>query len=316
MRPTKPIARGREPQRPTIRIGDPLADGIGQPEPIVLPDPARLFARRAARLDLLAEGHPMADWLRFLAALVRVQDLARGAMPLLAPIPPAELERSVAGRAPPLAAAEHQRHPAWRAALRVILAHPDDAAPTREVEAVIAGLRSCDDAELEALADDCLQNAVRAGQAGAAIYAAAALQVYFVARAASLNTAALRLLPERRRCPVCGSAPVAGVITAAGRAPGTRYLHCGICGSAWNHMRAVCVSCGGSGALALHEIEGGDGVVKAETCGACRCYSKVVYEAGDSAVEPMAEDLASLGLDLLVNQAGWSRMTPNPFVVT
>jgi formate dehydrogenase maturation protein FdhE len=30
----------------------------------------------------------------------------------------------------------------------------------------------------------------------------------------------------------------------------------------------------------------------------------------------MADDLASLGLDLLVNQAGWSRMTPNPFVVT
>ena len=34
----------------SARIGDPLRDSIGQPEPIILPDRSRLFATRAARL--------------------------------------------------------------------------------------------------------------------------------------------------------------------------------------------------------------------------------------------------------------------------
>jgi FdhE protein len=39
------------------------------------------------------------------------------------------------------------------------------------------------------------------------------------------------------------------------------------------------------------------------------------YQAKDMAVEPFADDLASLGLDLMVGEAGWSRLSPNPFVL-
>ena len=105
----------------------------------------------------------------------------------------------------------------------------------------------------------------------------------------------VHLLPQRGRCPVCGSAPVAGVITAAGKAAGVRYLHCGLCATAWNHVRAVCITCGGSRGVALLGIEGSDGAVQAETCDECHSYAKMLYQAKDMAVEPMADDLASLG---------------------
>lgn len=309
MRPT-------EPRKPTVRIGDPLADGIRQPDPIILPEPAALFARRAARLEVLADDHPMAAWLRFMARLADAQDRAYRALPQPAPVSSAAVELAVAARLPPLAVEEHRRDPVWRAALRAIVAETanDPALPSAAV-AVLARFAARDDAALEALADACLRGTVAAGQAGEAAYAMAALQVYFAALAASLSVAALRLLPQRSRCPVCGAAAFAGVVAAAGKAPGARYLHCGVCATAWNHARAVCVNCGEARALAVREPEGGNGAVKAETCDACRAYSKLFYQLHDMNIEPLADDLASLGLDLMVADAGWSRHTANPFVI-
>jgi len=35
----------------------------------------------------------------------------------------------------------------------------------------------------------------------------------------------------------------------------------------------------------------------------------------DPRLDPVADDLASLGLDVLVGEAGWSRHAPNPLVL-
>ena len=55
--------------------------------------------------------------------------------------------------------------------------------------------------------------------------------------------------------------------------------------------------------------------VGAETCDECRTYAKVLYEAKDTGVDPYADDLASLALDLMVSEAGWSRHAPNPLLL-
>lgn len=287
------------------RAGLPQQDVIGQPTPIILPDPATLFTGRAERLAVLAEGHPMAAWLHFMGSLVRAQQAACDVMPSLPPVD------CVAGL-PPLAADTHPRDPCWRAALSRVLELATDPAVPEQARGVLAGLRGQDP---EPLAAQYLLGRVPAARAGEAMAVAAALQVYFASRAAALPFGALCLLSQRGLCPVCGSAPVAGVITAAGTTPGVRYLHCGLCASAWNHARAVCVGCGESKGLALQAIEGGSRAVKAETCDVCHGYLKMAYQAEDMGVEPMADDLASLGLDLLVSEAGWSRLAPNPLVL-
>ena len=58
------------------------------------------------------------------------------------------------------------------------------------------------------------------------------------------------------------------------------------------------------------------GAVKAETCDACRTYAKMLYEGRDMQVDPTADDLASLGLDLLIAESGWARHAPNPLLLT
>ena len=294
--------------------GNPLG-GVSAPEALILPDPATRFARSAERLEALSAGHPMEEWLRFMARLAWAQ---HGAAITLGPFAgPAQVAvlLAIEARMPPLAADGHRRDPAWRDGLALLLDGLDEGAIPPPARAIPAGLRGLGAEPLEALADNFLQGGVPPADAGAALYVAAALQVYFTRLAACLPASALRLLPERGLCPCCGSTPVAGVVTASGPTPGTRYLHCSLCATAWNHVRAVCITCGQSRALSLKGIEGDGGTVKAETCDDCHSYAKMLYQAQDMKVDPVADDLASLGLDVLVAEAGWLRHAPNPLLL-
>jgi FdhE protein len=67
--------------------------------------------------------------------------------------------------------------------------------------------------------------------------------------------------------------------------------------------------------VAYRHIEGDKGLVQAETCDACKCYLKIVRRDKNAAVDPVADDLASLSLDILVDEAGFSRRGPNLLLV-
>jgi FdhE protein len=300
-------------------IGNPQG-GVSAPDPLILPDPLTRFAATARRLRALSDGHPMADWLRFMASLAQAQHQAVGALQPLGRPDVAQVRLAVEARMPPLAADGHARNPLWRQGLAVLVdrAGDQDIGETIPAEArtVMQRLGARAPAEVEKLADDFLSGAVAPVDTGAALYVAAALQVYFTCLAATLSEPELRLLPERSLCPCCGSPPVSGVVTASGPTPGTRYLHCSLCSTAWNHVRAVCITCGGSRTLSLVAIEGGSGAVKAEVCRECHSYAKMLYQLQDMAIDPVADDLASLGLDLLVAESGSSRHAPNPLVLT
>ncbi|MEJ1977315.1 MAG: formate dehydrogenase accessory protein FdhE [Acetobacteraceae bacterium] len=284
------------------------------PDPLVLLTRPRVSPAPPRGLQALSAGHPMAEWLRFMAQLAQAQHRAATTLPLAGP-DPAAVEQAVDARMPPLAADGHRRDPAWRDGLALLLDDVGSRALPAPALAAAASLRDWETGAVEALADAFLHGAVDAADAGAALYVAAALQVYFTRLAAGLSAPALRLLPQRGLCPCCGSTPVAGVVTASGSAPGARYLYCSLCATAWNHVRAVCITCGGSRSVALKGIEGDSGVVKAETCGECHTYAKMLYQARDMKADPFADDLATLGLDLLVAEAGWSRHAPNPLLL-
>jgi FdhE protein len=290
-------------------------DGVKAPEPILQPDPATRFSVTAERLAALAPGHAMADWLAFMARLSWAQHEA--AMTSAPPAPPAavDLARASKLRRPPLAPDVHRRDPQWRDALVVLLAAVDDPAVPEPARAEARRLRQADAEAVEGLANRFLEGAVSGEEAGAALYLAAALQVHYTRAAAALPGSVLHLLPVRGECPCCGSSPVAGVITATGPTPGVRYLYCSLCSTAWNHVRAVCITCEDTRDLSLKAIEGGSGAVVAETCGACRTYAKMLYQAKDTNADPYADDLASLGLDLVLSNDGWFRHAPNPLLL-
>ncbi len=290
--------------------------GVKAPDAIVLPDPAKRFANTAARLQVLATGHPMENWLRFMAQLVQAQHMAATTAAPCPPIDQQIVARAVDSQMPPLAADGHRRSPVWRDGLKAMLDQCERISAPSQAQTVIASLRAMNADAIEALADAFLHGHIDAGDAGLALYIAAALQVYFTRMAAALPIASLLLLPQRGLCPCCGSTPSAGLVTASGQAPGVRYLHCSLCATAWNHVRAICITCGDSRSISLEGIEGDHGLVKAETCGACHTYAKMIYQKQDMKADPFADDLATLGLDVLVGEAGWSRHAPNPLLLT
>lgn len=300
---------------PNAKWSGPSHAGVKAPEPIVLPLRATRFLATAARLDKLAGGHPLEEWLRFMATVARAQHAVATTLAPAGSLRPEEVTRLVEARLPPLAADGHPRDAAWREGLRLLLAEIEATPlPPPAIEA-IEQLRAMDDTQLERLADQFLRGRVSAHETAAAVYIAGALQVYFTDSAARLVAGDLRLLEERSLCPCCGSPSVAGMVTASGLTPGTRYLHCSLCATAWNHVRAMCITCGGTRTLQVQGIEGDNGLVKAETCGECHTYSKLIYQVQDMQADPVADDLASLGLDLLIAEAGFARHAPNPFLL-
>jgi FdhE protein len=291
------------------------AGGVTSPDAVILPDPHTRFAATAARLAALAPGHAMADWLSFMARVASAQQLAVAAVSTIEGPAPSAIDQALDTAMPPVEADGHRRDPAWRTALCHILDAVEVGMLHPQARDVTARLRAEGSASIEALADQFLHGDVAIDDAGAALYVAAALQVYFTALAARLPPDQLRLLPQRGLCPCCGSTPSAGLITATGKTPGARYLHCSLCSTAWNHARAVCITCGDSRTIMLEGIEGDVGLVKAETCNECRTYAKMIYQKQDMRADPYADDLASLGLDILVAEAGWSRHAPNPLLL-
>jgi FdhE protein len=300
---------------PTGKWTGPSHAGVKAPDPIVLAYPAKRFAATAQRLEHLAHGHPMEPWLRFMASLAQAQHDVATVLAPATTLSESVVAQAIEARLPPLAADGHRRDAVWLEGLAMLLDRIDRTdLPSAALDA-IKQLQRSDSATLDQLADQFLRGQLAVSDAATAVFVAAALQVYFTCSAARLKVEDLRLLEERGLCPCCGSPSVAGLITASGVTPGTRYLYCSLCSTAWNHVRAVCITCGGTRRLSLQGIEGDPGVVRAETCDECHTYTKLLYQVHDMQVDPYADDLASLGLDIMVSEAGYARHAPNPLLL-
>lgn len=312
----------------TTRLLSPeeIAVQAGQQVPYVrLPERATVFAERETRLRQLAAGHAMRDYLLFVADLVHGQHQALQRHPAV-PLPDAAcIDAAASAGRPTLAFADWPRDPAWRTALRTLLT---DLAPRLAAGAAreaVERTRALDDAALERFADRLLGGAVAGLDLAMAPLVAAGLQLYFthLAIATQAERGDDRLPPFGRtddatRCPCCGSLPTASVNRIGGDAQGYRYLHCALCSAQWHMVRIKCSHCQGTKGIGYQGLEAlpghvppatgaAAGAVQAETCSECGHYLKILHMAKDNFVEPLADDLASLTLDLLVSETGLTR---------
>lgn len=286
----------------------------GDEPPILLPVRQHVFAERADRFDTLAVGHSLQDWLAFLSRLSRAQHAASQALPPL-PLPDAaSLEQARRHGMPPLNVTSTPRPEAWRAVVRQLAAALEAEAPPAARQS-LAALREAPDAWLEKLADALLGGEPDPQDAAELPIVAAALQVVWTALASRLDATHLHKLDTPGVCPCCGSLPVASIVRLGAAINNLRYLHCSLCNTEWNVPRATCTSCGTDKEVALQELAGNPGAVRAETCDSCKSYLKIVYQEKDPRVDPVADDLATLALDMLVDEAGYGRSGPNLFLV-
>ncbi len=79
-------------------------------------------------------------------------------------------------------------------------------------------------------------------------------------------------------------------------------------------VRVKCTHCDSTSGIGYQQIEGQPDWAKAESCDECHTYRKIFYQSRQFDVEPFADDLATLALDLLMNEAGYMRPVPHPFL--
>ena len=281
---------------------------------IKLPERNSIFKERAARLRTLAQNHSMTDFLSFMAKLSEAQQQAMADFPAV-PLPDgAHLTTCRQHGMPPLAAQNWQRDPAWRSALRQILAAVRGSA-TPSTQAAIERRLQSDSVALERQADALLAGEFAALDLATAPFIAAALQVYWLHMTTRLGEKAFGRNDIPNLCPVCASPPVASVVKIGGE-QGLRYLHCSLCSTEWHMVRIKCSNCESTKGLAYYNIENSTGIVKAEACSECGSYLKIMHMDKDPFVDPVADDLATLALDILMDETGIMRSGPNLFLIS
>ncbi len=271
--------------------------------PALLAPAADLFARRAARLRHLAGGHSMAPWLLWLANLADAQQqalngLADSGLRQAATLDPQH---------PVLHTGQAALHQAWPAICASL------------ATAVNVDLQAETSASLEQRAAACLElaagQAVAAGRDTIDLIVAAALQVVWSGAARHLGLpASSHLESEPESCPCCGSAALGSIVRAGDGAAGLRYQECSLCATRWNAVRARCTLCTEGSRVDYLGLEGSSGAVQAETCEHCHGYIKTFFQDKDINVDPLADDLATLALDVLVGEQGYARALPNLFL--
>ena len=281
---------------------------------ILLPERSTIFAARAERLNLLANGHSLADWLRFIGQLTQAQHDVLQTLGDL-PLPEASSrEQAQQHGMPPLNATAQERPTRWHEILKNLIDALVPQAPA-SAAAQLQALRSAPTERLEKMADAILGGTPDPADLPDLPFIAAALQVLWTAWAGRLEIGTLTLHDTPEVCPCCGSLPVASMVRISSAVNNLRYLHCSLCNSEWNIPRSTCTSCRTDKDVSYQQIEGSNGAVRAECCDDCQSYLKIMVQEKDFGVDPVADDLATLGLDMLVDEAGYSRIGPNLFLL-
>jgi FdhE protein len=292
-------------QGAAIDIGE-----VAAPPFVRLPVPQTMFAERAVRLRTLASSHALADALAFFAAIAEAQHAVQSTLAPPAPAAPATVAQALEHGMPPLNRYTWTPDRGFREIATRLASELAGCAKPGSAEASRRMVADADDGLLDRWATDLLAAEQPANAPGPAVFVGAALQLHFARLASTLDADALKPIGHGA-CPCCGSPPVASAVVGWSGAHGTRFLFCALCGAAWNYIRIKCAACGSTKGITYYGFEGESDVVKAETCETCGAYLKVFQQHKVTETEPCADDLATLGLDLKLREAGWRRIGAN-----
>lgn len=306
-----------QPPHARLRTPEEIALNAGADWPRLRLPEAGVFAERALRLRQVAAGHALRDYLMLLAVVAEAQHAHLAKHPAV-PLPtPAQADAAAQAGLPLLPTATWPRDPAWRTQLRALLPEvlarlPADSPARAGVQAVL----DLPDAHLEQQADRLLTGRLQGLDMAAAPLIAAGLQLHWthlVRACAKALTQPFGMPDDATRCPCCGSSPAASIVRIGGTVDGHRYLHCTLCSAQWHMVRVKCTHCLGTAGIQYQALQAVDAeasaqraAVQAETCDTCGHYLKIMHMTADPQVEPLADDLATLTLDLLVGEAGYA----------
>lgn len=295
--------------------------GIMEAPNVVLPD-AKVFSKRATRLrELVQQVPPLDEFLAFMARVVQAQhQVLNKREPAWKPASDA-FDQALKHGMPPLGFQALRRDVQWSEDLRAMLDAIELHVGERQ-RPLLKALREMDQNGLDALAEDVLEaNPGTETTRPLLPLVAAALQISWLRLAMSLPRPPEKPTGEARAlCPCCGAPPVASVIHNERHRAGVRYLHCSLCATEWHLERIKCSVCDSPGKLLYLSLDDEQGKpflpVQAEACGECHSYLKVMQREVHGRADPVADDLATLALDLLLAEEGeYGRSGYNPLLI-
>ncbi len=293
---------------------DPIPIGeVAEPPFVRLPDPSTLFATRAERFRTLAEGHPLGGYLRFLGGVSSIQHRVQEG--LGEPEMPADDARALAREhgMPPLDRARFTADAAFDATLDRMFSLAAALDMPSEARAVLARASGADAGRRAAMVLAVLDDAIPVEALADHVFVAAASQVHFARQATRLDAKSLVPVGDGA-CPSCGGPPVASLVVGWAGAHNSRFCVCSLCATQWNYVRIKCTLCGSTKGISYQHVES-DKMVRAETCDSCHGYVKILQQIQNPALDPVADDVVSLALDLLVRELGYRRGAVNPFML-
>ncbi|VTP79478.1 formate dehydrogenase accessory protein FdhE [Proteus vulgaris] len=213
----------------------------------------------------------------------------------------------------PLDKRTFKRSKHWHALLASIIAELRPVVP-ESVTITLENLSKASETELEEMATALLNDEYSKVSADKSVFIWSALSLYWAQLASNIPGKAKTEYGENRQfCPVCNSMPVTSIVQI-GTTQGLRYLHCNLCETEWHVVRIKCTNCELTGQLNYWSLDSENAPVKAESCGDCGSYLKILYQEKDANVDAVADDLASIVLDAKMEEEGFARSSINPFL--
>lgn len=288
--------------------------GVPKPPLALLADPNALFSRRAARFAFLADhGGNLAPYLRFLAGLTALQARLAAELPAPAPLPPDRVALARASRMPPIDRAALANDAALHDLLARFCAEAEALDMPEPARLALQAVAAAGIADRHWLLENVLSDSIPEDSAAPHLFTAAAVQIHLAALAATLDTEAL--VPIRvGSCPACGGRPASSSVIGAAGMENTRYASCAGCATQWNEVRVKCLCCGSTKGISYRSVETDEASVKAEVCSECDSWVKILYQVRNHSLDPVADDVASLGLDMMMKETGARRGGVNAFL--
>lgn len=277
-----------------------------------LPDPVALFTRRAGRFAFLAQTSRLAPYMAFLAELTEIQArLAKsGPAPALAP---EQVVRARASGMPPIDRIALARDPALHDLLTRLCAAVAKITMPDAARTALEAVTAAEERDRTWLLANALAGEIPEDSAAPHLFASAAVQVYLARLAAGVDPQALRRL-HTGICPCCGGRPVSSLVTSTPGIESIRYAVCALCATQWNEVRIHCLSCGTNKGLTYRSVETTEATVKAECCRECHAWVKIFYLEKNPSLDPVADDVGSIGLDMMMKGTDVKRGGFNPYL--
>ncbi|WP_207103090.1 formate dehydrogenase accessory protein FdhE [Paracoccus shandongensis] len=298
----------------TIQPDPSVIGGVPVAPLAFLPDPAAVFDKRAGRFAFLADhGGNLAPYLRFLGDLTALQARLARELPAVTPLPPERIRIARESRMPPIDRAALAADEGMHATLDRFLAEAAALEMPEPARLALSAVTAAGIADRHWLLDNILSDRIPEDSAAPHLFVGAAVQLHLARLAATLDAKELVKI-RTGTCPTCGGRPATSSVMGAAGIESTRYATCGCCATQWNEVRVVCLCCGSNAAISYRSVETDEATVKAELCGDCNSWVKILYQVKNPSLEPIADDVSSLGLDMLMKDTPFKRGGFNPFI--